>query len=297
MSNPIMRFGILVGIDGSPESDAAIRWATDEAAMRDETLTLMHVVAPIIATWPIIPISIGMTEWQEEHARLVLERGQNIAKETAGESRLLQIRTELRYTDIATALVDASREARMTVVGGRGLSALGRIVLGSVSSNLLRHVHGPVAVVHADGRSASEKGWPIVLGIDGSPASEDATALAFDEASRRGVDLVALHAWADSPSATLLGIDWGQYEEEGHEVLAERLAGWQEKYTDVHVRRRLVVDQPARRILDETREAQLVIVGSHGRGGFAGMLLGSVSSTVAQSAEVPTIVVRGGESR
>ena len=130
------------------------------------------------------------------------------------------------------------------------------------------------------------------VGIDGSPASEAATALAFDEASRRGVELVALHAWSDIAVFPALGMDWHNRESQGQEVLAERLAGWQEQYPDVPVKRLLVCDRPSRWLLEESERAQLVVVGSHGRGGFRGMLLGSVSSAVAQAATVPVIVVR-----
>ena len=181
----------------------------------------------------------------------------------------------------------------MVVVGSRGMGALGRVVLGSVSSGLVHHAHCPVAVVHADEAQAPDRTSPVLLGIDGSPASEAATALAFDEASRRGVDLVALHAWSDVGVFPVLGMDWQQYEDEGHEVLAERLAGWQEQYPDVHVRRRVVCDQPAPLVASTSpQQAQLVVVGSHGRGGFKGMLLGSVSTAVAEGAKAPVIVVR-----
>jgi nucleotide-binding universal stress UspA family protein len=101
-----------------------------------------------------------------------------------------------------------------------------------------------------------------------------------------------LHAWSDVGVFPVLGMDWRQYEDDGHEVLAERLAGWQEQYPDVHVRRRIVCDQPARWLLDESEQAQLVVVGSHGRGGFKGMLLGSVSTRLAEAAKAPVIVVR-----
>lgn len=179
----------------------------------------------------------------------------------------------------------------MVVVGSRGAGLVSRMLLGSVSSGIVRHAHCPVAVIHADEPTPDPQA-PVLVGVDGSPASEAATEFAFDEASRRGVDLVALHAWSDVGVFPLLGMDWHQLEAEGQETLAERLAGWQERYPDVQVRRRLVCDQPAHRLLEESLDAQLVVVGSHGRGGFAGMLLGSVSSAIAHSAKVPVIVVR-----
>ena len=157
---------------------------------------------------------------------------------------------------------------------------------------MVHHAHCPVAIVHEGEAEAPDHGSPVLLGIDGSPASEAATALAFDEASRRHVDLVALHAWSDVGVFPILGMDWHKYEDQGLEVLGERLAGWQEQYPDVHVRRRIVCDLPARWLIDESEQAQLVIVGSHGRGGFTGMLLGSVSTAVAESAKAPVIVVR-----
>jgi nucleotide-binding universal stress UspA family protein len=102
---------------------------------------------------------------------------------------------------------------------------------------------------------------------------------------------VALHAWSDVGVFPILGMDWHTYEQEGHEILGERLAGWQERYPDVHVQRRIVCDRPARWLVDESRKAQLVVVGSRGRGGVPAMLLGSVSTAVAESASAPAVVV------
>ncbi|MET0473631.1 MAG: universal stress protein [Mycobacterium sp.] len=292
MSLPTNSFGILVGVDGSAESDAAVRWATAEAIMRSAPITLMHVVPPVVVTWPVIPVAAGITEWQEHHARLAIDQGRAVVDAAAGESLAPSVHTEVGYGTIAAKLIEASREASMTVVGSRSLGALGRTLLGSVSTNLLHHARGPVAIIHGEDLRAPSRPSPVLLGIDGTSASEAATGLAFDEAWRRRVDLVALHAWTDTPVTTILGIDFQRFEQEGHDMLTERLAPWQQDYPDVVVRHRLVVDQPARRLIDASMEAQLVVVGSPGRGGFAGMLLGSVGSRVAQAAKAPTIVVR-----
>jgi nucleotide-binding universal stress UspA family protein len=197
------------------------------------------------------------------------------------------------YSSVVPTLIGASTRAQMIVMGSRGMGALGRFLLGSVSSGLARHAHCPVAIIHADGGSADDTA-PVLVGVDGSTASEGAIELAFDEASRRGVDLVALHAWSDVGVFPILGMDWREYETQGAEVLAERLAGWQQDYPDVHVQRRLVCDKPAHWLIEESQHAQLVVVGSHGRGGFPGMLLGSVSSALAHCAKAPLIIVRRG---
>jgi nucleotide-binding universal stress UspA family protein len=292
MSESTTKYGILVAVDGSAESDTAVRWAAREAVMRHASVTLMHVIAPVVVHWPFTPLQESFDEWQQENAQFVIEQAQKTFHASLGDAEPPSLRAAVPRAAVVSTLIDASSEAQLVVVGSRGMGALGRGVLGSVSSGLVHYAHCPVAVVHADQDQAPDLTSPVLLGIDGSPASETAIALAFDEASRRGADLVALHAWSDVGVFPSLGMDWHQYEDEGHEILAERLAGWQDQYPDVHVRRRIVCDRPARWLLDESENAQLVVVGSRGRGGFAGMLLGSVSAAVAQSAKAPVIVVR-----
>ncbi|BBZ12752.1 hypothetical protein MBRA_29470 [Mycobacterium branderi] len=204
-----------------------------------------------------------------------------------------QIDREVLLGQPVSELVDLSKHARMLVVGCRGQSLLDRVLLGSVSTGLVHHAHCPVAVIHDENPPSLQPcQLPVVVGIDGSPASELATAIAFDEASWRGVELIALHAWSDADEFDIGSTEWSAQQAGAVEVLAERLAGWQERYPDVSVDRRIVADRPTRHLLDAAKSAQLVVVGSHGRGGFAGMLLGSVSTAVAQAARVPVIVAR-----
>ncbi len=286
---------VVVGVDGSAASDAAIRWSVREAVMRALPLTLIHVVRPNLVSTAMGATVSSVTLWQEEQARQIIDRARLIAEE-AGGTRLPDVQTELPYARVVPALVDGSTDAHMIVVGSRGAGAFRRHILGSVSSGVLDHAQCPVGIIH-DAESAQQEirdDAPVLVGIDGSPAAEAATAWAFDEASRRGVALVALHAWSDVGVFPMLGMDWRTYRDQGEEVLAERLAGWQQRYPDVRVQRRLVCDVPARWLVEAAKNAQLVVLGSHGRGGYAGMHLGSVSAAVTQSARVPVVVVRVG---
>jgi nucleotide-binding universal stress UspA family protein len=186
----------------------------------------------------------------------------------------------------------------MVVVGYRGHGGwLVRNFLGSVSSGLVYHAHCPVAVIHDDEPLvANVARAPVLVGIDGSPASEAATAIAFDEASRRGVGLIALHAWTDlrvSDFKELFpNVNWDAELSHEEETLAERLAGWRERYPDVGIRRKIEIGEPARPLIEASERAQLIVVGSHGRGGFPAMLLGSVGAAVVNRARIPVIVAR-----
>jgi nucleotide-binding universal stress UspA family protein len=290
-----MRSELVVGVDGSAASYAAVGWTAQEATIRGLPVRLVHVVAPTSMSSTEAPNST-ITHEQEVKARHVIDQARRIVDGVQGEARL-KVRVEIRYAGVLATLVDASRDAHMIVVGARGFDGFGWHMLGSVSAGLLHHAHCPVTIVR-DPESAGREihdDAPVVVGIDGSRASEAATALAFEEASRRRVPLVALHAWSDVGVFPILGMDWHVYRDEGDEVLGERLAGWQEIYPDVQVHRRLVCDVPARWLVNESDSAQLVVLGSRGRGGFDGLHLGSVSSAVAQSARVPVIVVRSGD--
>lgn len=284
------RRGVIVGVDGSPPSNAAINWAAREAALHKVPLTVVHVLqSPAMIGWTD-PLALpGYAQWQETRGHDVLREATQLAEVVTSGVGSVDIGSELLFGPAIPTLIDLSKDAHMLVVGCRGLKAVGRTLLGSVSSALVHHARCPVAVIHG-GEFPSTA--PVVVGIDGSPVSEKAVAIAFDEASRRGVDLIAVHAWSDAGVLDFPGFDFAPLQQVAHEVLAERLAGWQERYPDVQVERVVAFDRPAPQLLMQSERAQLVVLGSHGRGGFAGMLLGSVSSTVVNSAKVPVVVVR-----
>jgi nucleotide-binding universal stress UspA family protein len=296
MVGGMMQSEVVVGVDESAASDAAIQWAAHEAAMRRLPIKLINVVAPTLLSSAMAP-NDTITQGQLDHARQIIDQARRVVDEVPGE-RPRDIHGEMRYASVVPTLVDASKDAQMIVVGRSGRGGWGPDVLGSVTAGLLHHAQCPVAVVHASEwvQHETRENAPVLVGIDGSPASKAAVALAFDEALHRGVPLVALHAWSDVGVFPILGQDWRTYRDEGDEVLGERLAGWQERYPEVQVHRRLVCDVPARWLIDESKDAQLVVLGSHGRGGYAGMHLGSVTSAVVQSVRAPVIVTRRPES-
>ncbi|HEY7051942.1 MAG TPA: universal stress protein [Mycobacterium sp.] len=290
MSTVIERIGIAVGVDGSPGSAAAVRWAAHDAALRHVPLTLVHVADSVVPMWSRTPMPSGFGRWQQQRGRQLIDDAIRIVEDTTSGTGSVQVRSEMYYSATVPTLVDISKESDLVVVGSRGQSPFGRL-LGSVSWGLVHHAYCPVAVIHhLQDSSIPAPQAPVLVGVDGSPASESAIAIAFDEASRRHADLIALHAWSDTGVSDFPGVEWPAMKSSEEQVLAERLGGWQERYPDVRVHRVVECDRPAHKLVEHSEHTQLVVVGSHGRGGFAGMLLGSVSAAVINSVQVPVIV-------
>jgi nucleotide-binding universal stress UspA family protein len=266
--------------------------------MRHVPLTIVHVVPPLSVAasalaWPAGRVPDEVLEIQENDARDIIADAIKTVEDSVQVGPRPEVDSEVLFGGPVPTLTDLSKDAALIVVGSQGRTGRHRRLLGSVSAGLIHHAHCPVAVIHDEVAPCRESSkLPVVLGIDGSKVSEPATSIAFDEASWRGVDLVALHVWSDADMSTVYGAEPSALQSAADKTLAETLAGWQERYPEVVVERVVEFERPVHHLLELAEKAQLVVVGSHGRGGFAGMLLGSVSTAVAQEARVPVIVAR-----
>lgn len=289
------RFGILVGIDGSAESRNAVHWALDTAARHDLPLTVVHVLREPenhCNAWGLTssPKSIRSGSQAEHDVEALVGSAISVIDRLADATPLEYLWTRLHTSPTAATLADLSGDADMIIVGGTEPHLASPALWSSIGIDLACHAGCPVAVVRGEARTRSST-LPVVVGIDGSPASEEAVAIAFDEAASRGVELVPLCVVSEHTTIELAGITLAP-DTSGQEILAERLAGWAERYPDVKVRPLVGWGDPARRLLEEAATAQLLVVGSHGGNPIAGAMLGSVSSAVVSKCPVPVIVAR-----
>ena len=282
---------VVAGVDGSEAARRAVEWAAGEAARRGAALRLVTAFA-----WTADHVvgHPGLGERYREEMEEVARRDLAAAAESAGEAAAagVPVSTELRVGFPIGTLAEEAQRAQLLVVGSRGRGGVAGLLLGSVSAALAAHAACPVVVVREEAPGTVD--GPVVVGIDGSPTSDAAIGFAFEAAQARGVPLVALHSWTDlavDPAMVPL-MDWAAVAEAEQAVLAERLAGWREKFPEVTVEPVVVRDLPAHALVERSAGAQLVVVGSRGRGGAASLLLGSVSHGLLHRARCPVAVVR-----
>ena len=186
----------------------------------------------------------------------------------------------------------------MVVVGSHGRGGFARLMLGSSSAAVAAHATVPVVVTRGTSMDGAWRAGPVVVGIDGSEVSESAIDFAFSSAAVRRAGLVAVHAWAqpdpfvDEAYAVLS--EAATRQTEARLAVSESLAGWRDKYPDVPVTEVIADGHPVDALLTESTivDGALLVVGCRGRGGFAGLLLGSVSRGVLHHATSPVAVVR-----
>lgn len=200
----------------------------------------------------------------------------------------------MHVADPAALLVEASETASLVVIGSAGLGQATDVLRGAATPKVMAHAHCPVLVTPYSGEWDTT--GPIVVGVDTAEHSMPALEWAFGQASAQGAPLVPVHTWWwEEPNPFLSG---GEWENEWIKAadsqkleLSEMLAGWREKYPDVDVKPTVVRGQAAIVLEDASASSRLVVVGTRGRGGFAGLLLGSVSSHTAHRAHCPVVVV------
>ena len=284
---------VVAGVDGSECGLQAVRWAAAEALRRQLPVRLVAAHA-----WPSGGL-VGDPGLGVDYRAVLRDVVLGHLATAAADARQVAPELDIEQVEVTgypvPVLLGESAHAEIVVLGDRGLGGFTGLLIGSVAVEVTAHASCPVIVVRgSEPDRTGPRPEPVVVGVDGSPTSEAATAFAFEAASLRRVPLVAVHVWrdvlVDATMAPLL--DWDVIDSDEREVLAERLAGWTEKYPDVPVRRLVARDRPARALVEESGRAQLVVVGSRGRGGFHGLLLGSVSQALLHNAHCPVAVVR-----
>lgn len=286
---------IVVGVDGSRSSNDAVCWAAENAVRRGAPLLLVSTL--FVAGTYGVPIGLPPAYFddQEIEGKRRLSSAVDLAREAAAGSDPLAIHSELLSGQPSRVLLERAKDARMLVVGSRGLGELTGGLLGSVCATVAAHARCPVAVIRALSDPEGSAGGPVVVGVDGTKNSEPAIAEAFLEASLRGVELTAVHAWSDANVSNFLGsdsaFDWTSVQEREEASLAESLAGFAEDFPEVVVRRVVVQDRGVQALTELSKSAQVVVVGSRGRGGFTSLLLGSTSRALLHSVTCPLLIV------
>ncbi|GAA4579913.1 universal stress protein [Micromonospora coerulea] len=281
---------VVVGVDGSSSSLVAAEHAARTAVQRSRPLHLVHgYLHPLGYGVPLNPYDLGVPAPTEEAQKMLAQ----VAAELTGHHPGL--RTEVRQVagGAGAALVEESRRAELVVVGSRGHGGFAGLLLGSVSGQLAQHGHCPVLVVRPAEEPIPVHG-PVVVGVDGSESAALAVRQAADEAERRGSPLVLMHVRpTDRAGGGPEGVaESGVAEEAGSAELLTGAAGRvRADHPGLPVTERPVrAAKPAQALIEASGEAALVVVGSRGRGGFAGLLLGSVSQALVQHAHCPVLI-------
>jgi nucleotide-binding universal stress UspA family protein len=276
------RLGVLVGYDGSPGSERALRWAARQARARETALTVCRAWEP---GFPVLPDDERMLEFARQSGERIIADGLRLARNLMGPG---DVRSMLARGQAAAVLCEHSREADMVVTGARGQGGMTELLLGSVSEHVAAHARGRVVVVRGHWSPAAEFGrGTVVVGADGSAGSRAAVDFAFEQAALWEVPLLAICALADAPGS-LAG---GRACQEGFELTMARAV---ETHPGVLVRRSVTPGGARGALLSASGNAQMVVVGSRGRGGIKGMSLGAVSQAVLHHAPCPVAVVHTG---
>ncbi|WP_084965766.1 universal stress protein [Thermoactinospora rubra] len=278
---------IIVGVDGSPAAHAALDWAADDAVRVREPLRIVHVLDRMpyqIRRYPLV----GWPDPLRKSAERILRDA--VARVRARQPAL-EVKTELEEGVPAPAIRQLGKDATEVVLGTRGVGGFAGALLGSVSAYVAAHSHCPVVVV----RPAQDVVYgEIVAGVDDSDNSAPALAYAFEQARLRGGTLRAIHAWQLPIHAFTPDIPYDEEEirRRQRQIIRERTAGLRERHPEVTVVEDARTAHPVEALCAASATADLVVVGSHGRGAVGSLLLGSVSRGALHHARCTVAVVR-----
>ncbi len=284
---------IVAGVDGSECSRHAAQWAADEAERLDMSLRLVRsyeiAIPSSIDLYPIPDLAESMRRAAAAHL-------DQLAGELRSSHPGLEVSTHLDFGNPVQVLENQSSGAYLTVVGVQGAGRLASVLLGSVALALASKNELPVAVIHEP--AAAHPNGPVVIGIDGSPTSLTAVAFGFEWAAAHGAEVVALHvSWYESVADTTFPalrtmIDPDEVLAQEKALLTDHLKSFRLRYPAVVIREVIQRGRPAPLLLEYSREAQLVVVGSRGHGSFTGLLLGSTSQALITHSSCPVVVAR-----
>ncbi|MER6126408.1 universal stress protein [Streptomyces sp. NPDC001795] len=288
MARPSDHRPIVVGVDPDPAKRMALTWAADEAARRRVPLRLVHaegVPTVEFRRWQVPP------SW-EAWNQVMHVAGEQMLKDAVAfaETRQPQVEVSalLAEGNAAWVLQEQSHDATAVVLGSRHLSRVREVFSSSsIALPVMAHAHCPVVVV-PEAEHITQQPAHFVVGVDGSAHSVAAVDFAFEEAALRGAALRALYAWQPGR----LGIfDERAAQHECRRLLSETVAGRRAAYPDVELHHELVIGHPVKVLAEQSTHALGLVVGTRGHGGFAGLLLGSVSQGVLPHARCPVIAV------
>ncbi|GAB3976894.1 universal stress protein [Plantactinospora veratri] len=279
---------IIVGYDGSDGAGAALGWALDEAARTGAQVTLLFAFE-----WPAVASTVAplATTWPDQGVRDDAQKMLDAAILDAFQTHP-QVHVTRTVADGPAALLlrEHSREAGLLVLGSRGHGGFTGLLLGSTSVAVTAHAHCPVVVVRGE---RERPDGPVVVGVDGSSCALLALEYAFAQAAANGAELRVVRAYqpvasGGQPSGS------GSEEQAGAEraELDEILADGRRRYPQVQVTVDVLPGPAGGVMVDASRDARLVVVGSRGRGGFGGLLLGSISQQLLHHAHCPVAVIR-----
>lgn len=280
---------IIVGVDGSRAGLEAAGWAAKEAVRRGVPLRVVYATPRWVLETEEGDRYAGIAKWMREGGETVLAAAVERARREAPQ---VEVESAQLPGDPREALIEAAGKADLLVVGNHGLGGFRGLLLGSVAYGVAGQAPGNVVVVPEVPAPARGE---VVVGVDGSQIGAAALDFAFEEAALRGATLRAVHAWTWFEAGGGFFPRPGDADDEQARarVLKEALAGPRERYPDLEVIEEVVRGHPAEVLKQASDGADLLVVGSRGRGTLAGLLLGSVSQAMLQHATCPVAVVRG----